>query len=212
MNSPLGASHRSLPGILLLAAGRSERMGQPKQLMDWNGRPLLRHSAEQALASGCSPVVVVLGHEAGRIRECLTGLPVETVENPSWQEGMGTSIRTGVRELAARGCPSVILALADQPLISAETYSRIIEQHQRTGRLVVASSYAGTVGVPVLFVRELFPELLQLEPNQGCKGVILIHRDEAELIPCPEAESDVDTPADYERISERGRTAPPPVA
>ena len=80
------------------------------------------------------------------------------------------------------------------PLISSETYSRILEAHHRTGRPIVASSYAGTVGVPVLFARSLYPDLLQLEPTQGCKGVILIHREDAELIPCPEAECDVDTP------------------
>lgn len=206
MKSAESAPPCTSTGILLLAAGRSERMGQPKQLMDWNGRPLLRHAAEQAIAAGCAPVMAVLGYEAARIRDCLAGLPVEIVENPSWEDGMGTTIRAGIQALAARGCPSVILALADQPLISSATYSRILEAHHKTGRPIVASSYAGTVGVPVLFARSLYPDLLQLEPTQGCKGVILIHQEDAELIPCPEAECDVDTPADYERI--RGSAVP----
>ncbi|MBL9174542.1 MAG: nucleotidyltransferase family protein [Verrucomicrobiales bacterium] len=207
MTSAESTSPSATTGILLLAAGRSGRMGQPKQLMDWNGRPLLRHAAEQAIASGCSPVLAVLGYESVRIRECLAGLPVEIVENPSWEDGMGTTIRTGIQALDSRGCPSVILTLADQPLVSSATYSRIVETHRRTGRPIVASGYAGTVGVPVLFARDLYPALLQLEPTQGCKGMILTHREDAEILPCPEAECDVDTPADYERI--RSGVIPP---
>ena len=162
-------------GLILLAAGSSTRMGRPKQLMEYQGKPLIRHAVAAAVQSVCKPVIVVLGANGGAIAEALRDLPVETVENQLWSEGMGTSIQTGVRAAAERGLDAVILALADQPLVTAEIYNRLVAQHEATGKPIVTSEYAGTVGVPVLFAKEYFSHLLALQPEQGCKGVILAH-------------------------------------
>jgi len=189
-------------GLILLAAGSSTRMGEPKQLMDYHGKPLLRHAVETALASVCRPVIVVLGANAAAIGQAVPDLAVETVENLRWSDGMGTSIQAGVRAAAERELDGVILALADQPLMTAEIYNRLVAQQEMTGKPIVTSEYAGTVGVPVLFTKEYFPQLLKLRPQQGCKGVILAHEAAVLRISCPEAEADIDTPVDYQRLTE----------
>src|ERR1039458_1274155 len=120
--------------LVLLAAGGSTRMGTPKQLLPYQGRPLIRHAAETALASGCDPVVVVLGSHVEEIRTALDGLEVVVVENTEWEKGMGTSIRAGISGAEILGCEGAILALADQPLVSAEILQRLVEEHEETGR------------------------------------------------------------------------------
>src|SRR5580704_14397123 len=106
--------------LVLLAAGGSTRMGSPKQLLPYQGRPLIRHAAETALASGCHPVMVVLGSHAAEIRAALEGLDVVVVENTEWEKGIGTSIRAGISGAEIMACDGAVLALADQPLITSE--------------------------------------------------------------------------------------------
>jgi molybdenum cofactor cytidylyltransferase len=188
-------------GIVVLAAGSSTRMGSPKQLLDYGGKPLLRHAADVALRSMCyGDVMVVLGSHAHELRPALAGLPVTILENRRWEEGMGTSIQTGVAHAEATRLDGVILALGDQPLITPESLDRLIHTHIETGHPIVAAQYAGTVGVPVFFSREFFPDLLALKPQQGCKGVILSHPEHAFHLACPEAEIDIDTPQDYSSL------------
>jgi molybdenum cofactor cytidylyltransferase len=168
--------------IILLAAGKSSRMGSAKQLMNFNGRPLLRHVAEAACRSNCAPVIVVLGAREHDIRAVLRDLPLEIVVNDSWSNGIGTSIKTGLHAIGNRAVCGVILALADQPFVTAEFLHGLAKQHARTQKPIVASRYAGTVGVPAFLSRQLFPKLQALE---------------ALLIDCPEAAIDIDSPADY---------------
>ena len=188
--------------VIVLAAGEGSRMrqsGVPKQLLDIAGQPLIRRVAENALASACHPVVVVVGAHAAAIRQALSGCAVQIVENPRWQEGMGTSIQAGLSALPpAVDC--AILTLGDQPLITASLLDQLIRLHADTGKPIVTAEYAGTVGVPVLFARQYFPALMSLEPDKGCKGVILKNRANAATMACPEAEADIDTPEDYTRL------------
>jgi molybdenum cofactor cytidylyltransferase len=185
--------------LILLAAGGSARMGSAKQLLDFGGKPLLRHAVESALASGCDPVIVVLGANEHEIRPALAGLEVETVVNDRWAEGMGTSIQTGLLALENRDIAGAILALSDQPFVTPDFLRGLVERHHRTGKAIVAAQYSGTAGVPVFFEREAFPLLMALKPDQGCKGVILGHAGDALLVDCPEAAMDIDTPEDYAR-------------
>lgn len=186
--------------LILLAAGNSSRMGAAKQLLDLGGKPLLRRAAENALASASRPVIVVTGSRADEMRKALEGLPVEFADNPHWEHGMGTSIRTGIAALSDRRCAGAILALADQPLITPAIYDNLVEVHLQTAKAIVASRYLGTVGVPVFFSRDYFSPLQNLPPAQGCKGVILSHQSQAAEVECPEAGIDIDTPEDYRRI------------
>ena len=189
-------------GFILLAAGNALRMGRPKQLLDFGGAPLVRRAAAEALASGCAPVVVVCGAAGDAIAAALDGLPVEFAHNERWEEGMGTSIQYGLRQLDAVGerVAGMILSLADQPLLDRATFCHLIEMQRKTGLPIVTSEYAGTVGVPVLFMREMFPPLMALPAGQGCKGVIQRNAARAARIDCPDALADVDTPEDYQRV------------
>lgn len=187
--------------VILLAAGNSTRMGSAKQLLDFRGKPMLRHAAESALASGCDPVIVVLGAREREFRAALEGLAVEIVVNERWPEGMGTSIQAGLRALENRDIGGAILALADQPFVTPGFLSGLVARHREEGRPIVAAQYSGTAGVPAFFAREAFPLLMALKPDQGCKGVILGHPADALLVDCPEAAMDIDTPDDYARAS-----------
>ena len=182
--------------LILLAAGSSSRMGAPKQVLDFRRKPLLRHAAEVAVATGCSPIVVVLGARATELRPMLANLPVQVVVNDQWSEGIGTSIRAGVRAVADHPV-GAILALAYQPFVKPEALRALVDKHRETTLPIVASRYEGTVGVPVFFSASLFDTLLALEPTQSCKGVILSHAAETLLLDCPDGAIDIDTPEDY---------------
>jgi molybdenum cofactor cytidylyltransferase len=187
--------------VILLAAGNSTRMGSAKQMLDFRGKPLLRHAVECALSSGCDPVVVVLGANQREIRGVLDELPVEIVVNERWPEGMGTSIQAGLRALENRQLSGAILALCDQPFVSPGLLSGLVARHFASGKRIVASQYAGTAGVPVFFACEIFPLLMALNPDQGCKGIILGHPSDVLLVDCPEGAMDIDTPEDYARAT-----------
>jgi len=111
-------------------------LGQPKQLLSFRGRSLLRHAAETALASVCRPVVVVLGAFAERLNGELSGLPVTVAMNLQWAEGMSSSIRAGLKALAAEsaGPNAVVIMLCDQPLVSAQFLNRLVAVHQSSGK------------------------------------------------------------------------------
>lgn len=198
-------------GIILLAAGGSRRLGTPKQLLRFQGRSLLRHSVEAALASLAHPVVVVLGAYAERLKPEISDLPVQVVENQRWAEGMSSSLRAGMQALTtvADTLEAVLLMVCDQPYVASRTLNGIIEAYRSTGRPIVASEYAGTVGVPALFTRDLFPDLMTLEGDHGASHIIRTHEDEVLRFPFPEAGIDIDTREDYEAlrtIIEKGRT------
>jgi molybdenum cofactor cytidylyltransferase len=184
-------------GIILLAAGASTRMGRAKQLLDFKGKPLLRHAAEAACSSCCAPVIVVLGAHEQVIRPVLQDLPLEMTINESWSQGMGTSIKNGLYALGNRAVCGVIVALADQPFVTAATLRRLAELQSQTENPSIASRYSGTVGPPAFFSRQLFPELFALAPHEGCKSILLNRPKEVLLIDCPEAQLDIDSPADY---------------
>jgi len=193
-------------GAVVLAAGASTRLGTPKQLIRFRGRSLLAHAIHVAVAAGFRPVVVVVGAHADRIRQAVA-LPAGVcwVENPRWPEGMSTSVRTGLAALveAAPSVAGALLMACDQPYVSASLLRRMAAAYRRTGAAVVACAYGGTLGVPALFDRSLFPELQALEGDRGAKSVIARHLDRTVQVPFPRGVIDVDTPADRARLLRR---------
>jgi molybdenum cofactor cytidylyltransferase len=181
------------------------RMGQPKQLLIFRGRSLLRHATEEALASGCHPVVVVLGAHAEQMGAEIRALPVRVVVNGRWPEGMGASIRAGIEALTADpgagDLEAVALAVCDQPFFSARIVRKLIAAHQQARCAIAAATYEGARGVPALFSRSLFPELLALEGAEGARRVIEAHPDQTLPVPFPEGAIDVDTPEEYARVA-----------
>lgn len=185
--------------VLLLAAGGSTRYGSPKQLLSFRGKSLIRRLAEIATQSKASDTYVILGAQAERIGQELLGLPVQIIINERWQEGIGSSLRTGVQSLPET-TEAVLILLGDQPLVTSDHLNSIIETHQSTGKAIVASAYAGSLGVPVLFARRFFPELLQLSGDTGAKQIIQNHSGDVASISFPDGAVDIDTPGDFQRL------------
>jgi molybdenum cofactor cytidylyltransferase len=189
---------------IILAAGGSSRMGRPKQLLHYRGRSLLRHTVDAALAAGCRPAMVVLGAAAESVRQELRGLKVEVVHNEEWPEGIGESIACGIASLRSHGgrVRAVLFLTCDQPMISKQVISRLIEAFDGSPGRIVASEYGGTVGVPALFEREHFKRLGRMSGDRGAQELLLSESARLIRVPWPEGAKDVNTPADYEQLGD----------
>jgi molybdenum cofactor cytidylyltransferase len=189
-------------GIILLAAGGSSRLGKPKQLLLYKGQTLLQNTLSVALTSNAQSVIVVLGANADILQTEITNGKIHVVVNDDWQEGMGSSIRTGVKAITEinPSTEGVILLVCDQPFINSALLNNLITAHQKTGKEIVACTYGNTFGPPVFFHQSLFSELLQLKGDTGAKSIVHKHLDNMEAIPFPEGIFDIDTKGDYEKI------------
>lgn len=188
---------------IVLAAGASRRMGTPKLLLPWQGKPIVQHVVQTALEAGLAPVLVVAGEHESEIFAALRGLDVSFVSNPDWSAGQSTSITIGVRALQNIEDDSLraaIFLLGDQPRVPAALVHAIIAAYERTGEKIIAPSVHGKRANPVLFDRSLFPALLELCGDAGARQLFNSHppflvawEDERILL-------DVDTPADYQQL------------
>jgi molybdenum cofactor cytidylyltransferase len=183
--------------VVILAAGPSTRMGFPKQLLPFRGKKLVRSAVEAATGAGCGPVIVVVGAYAKPIAAEVSDFDVTVVTNFDWEAGIGSSIAAGVRMAEELDIDGVLLMHTDQPFVSSAILRKFVETQRHLGNTVVASRYAGTVGVPVVFMKTLFGKLHKLGPSQGCKSLIAANMRDAVLITCPEAAIDIDTPGEY---------------
>ncbi len=155
---------------IILAAGSSSRFGQPKQLLNYHGKPFIRVVAEKALQAELFPVVVVTGAENDEISSALSDLPVEIVHNSNWKEGQSSSIQAGIKKLPAK-TGSAIFLLADQPQVTPTVMRTLVEEHQRTLKPVIAPMVEDKRANPVLFDRLTFPALLELKGDIGGRGI-----------------------------------------
>jgi molybdenum cofactor cytidylyltransferase len=203
---------------VVLAAGASTRLGQPKQLVLVDGESLLHRTARLALEAGCSPVYVVLGFEAERMRLELGGLlinpklPINIVVNETWPEGMGASIRTGMEALRTAPAPppeAVLVLVCDQPRLTADHLRELLTQHaaarhkaapEGSHPAITASLYGGRFGVPAVFSARLFPALLASQGDRGARDLIRAHASEVQGISWPPGELDLDSPEDLTTI------------
>ncbi|HTK37491.1 MAG TPA: nucleotidyltransferase family protein [Pyrinomonadaceae bacterium] len=185
-------------GALLLAAGGSSRMGLAKQLLVYEGKTLLRRAAETLLASTCSPIIVVLGAEFEQIEKQIEDLSVEMAHNANWRTGMGSSIKAGLVRLLQiePDASALIITLCDQPNITASHIDQLTKKFRETGNGIVAAEYSGTTGVPALFSRRYFDELLKIDGDQGARKLIRSASGDLSTVQIPEAAFDIDTPED----------------
>lgn len=190
--------------IIILAAGSSSRMGTSKQLLLVDHEPILRRTVKTAVESELERVVVVLGANAEEHRKALEDFNIDLTVNNNWQSGMGSSIKTGVKFIRENygDCTGVIVLVCDQPLLKADHIGKLIHQQKHSGKSIVASSYAGTIGVPVLFKNEIFPELLAMNDSEGAKKIILKNKDKLIGVDFPEGEIDLDTPEDFRKFTQ----------
>lgn len=186
-------------GLVILAAGGSTRLGQPKQLLPVGGVPLLERAVLAGLAAPVWPIVVVLGAHAERIRPTLARHPVLIAENPAWAEGMASSLRAGLGVLQAFSprIDGALLALCDQPHFSATTIDALLAAHAQTRRSIVAARYGGHLGAPALFLREHFAALSALTGDEGARKLITrVPPESVAAVDLPELALDLDTPED----------------
>jgi 4-nitrophenyl phosphatase len=190
-------------GAVVLAAGESRRMGEPKQLLPVGGLPMVRRVTEAVCAAGLAQVVVVIGAQAEAVGQALAGLPVEQVLNERWPEGMTTSLHAGLRALRPE-IRAALVVLADQPGLTAELIRAVVDCYHATGAPVVAPFYREQRGRPVLFDRALFPELLAAAGNKDRREVIARHQDQMARLEVsdPAVFRDIDTRQDYEKVAQ----------
>ena len=182
---------------LILAAGSSNRLGRPKQLLPYRGSNLLRHAAETALEADLGPVFVVLGCRAEECRETLVGLPLEIVVNTAWEEGLGTSISAGMRCIDEASFRAVLITLCDQPRITAIDLQAIATALE--GSDIVASDSGDAAGPPAIFNASCFPQLRVLRGQHGARAMFSSCTN-LKTIPCARAAVDVDTETDVANL------------
>ncbi len=191
-----------MTSILILAAGQSIRLGRPKQILPYIDGSLLKHSIKVAVDSNIGPVIVVIGSNEKEIHAHIEREAVSVVLNNAFNEGIASSIRAGISYILEvhKDCDSVILMVCDQPHVNATLLKNLVETRQKTNKLIIACSYKNTIGVPSLFDKFFFPELLSLTGEEGGKKVLLQHKADVATVPFPEGEIDIDTPGDYEAL------------
>lgn len=194
---------------IILAAGRGTRFGTPPKLLaPLEGKPLVRHVAEAALASCATPVLVVLGHAGAEVARVLAGLSLRFVDNPAYRDGLSSSLKAGFGQIGP--AEGALVLLGDMPRVTAERIDGLINawrRHDRPAALV--PTYRGRRGNPVLLSRHLAAEIARLSGDQGA-GPLL--RSRTDVVECalddPAILSDVDTPAELRRLCGEGRIEP----
>jgi molybdenum cofactor cytidylyltransferase len=187
---------------IILAAGGSSRLGQPKQLLVFHGETLVRRAVRAATEAHCAPVVVVVGESGDAIRNELRETSAVIVENSDWRRGLGTSVRCGLECLTGLASPTgaVVLLTCDQPSVEAKTITALISEQDKTGKPIVVSSYANTLGVPALFDDSCFKALLSLPDDSGAKSLITARPDDVAAVGFEQGAIDIDTPEDFEQL------------
>lgn len=186
---------------VILAAGRSSRLGRPKQLLDLAGEPLLRHTVRNALGSRLDEVVVVLGAKAAEIDGAVGYLGQRTVVNPSYELGQSTSMRLGLESISD-GADAILFLLGDQPGVRPSLIDALIARFDDSRSPIVQARYQGRPGNPVLIARSLAPELASVEGDEGARSIVARHRSDISFVDLPNVSVplDVDTDEDYEAL------------
>jgi molybdenum cofactor cytidylyltransferase len=193
---------------IVLAGGTSSRLGQPKQLMELGGRPVLQYAVEAAAAGGLDELVVVLGHRAEEVAAALT-LPANarTVVNPDYATGQASSLRTGLAA-ASPSCEAAVLLLGDQPAMRPVDIRAVVDAYRCGAGPVVQGNYRGVPSHPVLFDRSVWPDLLAIEGDRGARDLIKGHPDWVVRVELDaDVPADLDTMEDYEQMKAAGHAS-----
>jgi molybdenum cofactor cytidylyltransferase len=195
---------------IVLAAGKSSRLGTPKQLLDYQGKSLLELTVEKALATKLGPVVVVVGANGELVKNQLEQFPVTIVVNEAWEEGMASSIRAGINEVLGRWeeTDGLMILVCDQPLLETTHLHQLLKVQHQVGASAVASSYQDRLGTPALFHFSLFEELKNLKGDAGARKILGNPELNIASVPFEDGAFDIDTKEDYERLLNIKKTEP----
>ncbi len=183
---------------ILLAAGKSQRMGRPKQLMPWGQSTMLEQTIDNLLGSAVNEVIVVVGHKAEEIRKTLGAKAVKVVVNPDYEQGMSTSVIAGLNLVDSRA-KAVMLVLGDQPLVNSQTFNRLIDEFYNCNKGIIIPTYQGRRGHPVIFAIKYKEELLGLKDDIGGRQIIKDHSEDVleVAVSCAGICIDIDTVNSY---------------
>jgi molybdenum cofactor cytidylyltransferase len=182
--------------IIILAAGGSSRLGQPKQLLEILGEPLLRRVVRIAANVRPDHLIVVLGSSACDCVQAIKDCGADIVVNPFWESGLAGSIRIGVERAEEEHADSVLLLLADQPWLNSAVIRQFYDRMSGCSDMLIAARYDGVLGAPVMFGLDWFPKLKNLEGDQGARNLVAQEAHRAEIIDWSDGAVDLDTPED----------------
>ncbi|WNE99503.1 nucleotidyltransferase family protein [Streptomyces luomodiensis] len=185
-------------GIVLAAGGGRRLGGRPKALLTHRGRPLVEHAAHALREGGCAPVHIVLGAAAGTVRARARLSGCVLVDNPDWEQGMGSSLRAGLGSLAGTGARAALVTLVDQPGIGAEAVARVVAAY-RSPSTLAAAAYGGERGHPVLFGADRWADITaSAVGDRGARAYLRAHQSAITLVDCSDIArtDDIDTPED----------------
>ena len=187
--------------IVVLAAGKSSRLGQPKQLLPFKGKSLLTHVVQVARQVS-ENVFVVVGSDKKRMEAEIRNEAVDIVFNEAWEEGMASSIRCGLKRVTDKkqDLSSVIFMVCDQPFVTADLLQTLIREKEQSGKNIVASGYAEIAGTPVLFDKSVLPELMELHGDIGARKIIVKNKERVATVDFPLGKVDMDTAEDYKKL------------
>ena len=184
--------------ILILSAGASKRMGTPKQLLKWGKETLLENAVSTAVNVENASLFVVLGANAELIQQKIT-LNAEALYHKDWKQGLGSSIAFGVGTLQKLDFDGVLIMLADQPFVTSYYLKELINSFNSGEKNIIASRFAGSVGVPAIFSAEYFEDLKKLDTDTGAKHIIKSHFQDVETFQADDLVIDIDTVETYKR-------------
>lgn len=189
-------------GIIILAAGNSSRLGQPKQLLPFKNTTLLKNTIAEASLVPNSTIIVVTGSNHELIEKEVQTSKLKITFNPNWESGMSSSIVAGLNELQLSypDIKNTILTVCDQPFVTTSVFENLINEYDKTGKGIIASSYAETLGTPVLFDKKYFNQLLELKGQEGAKKIINKFLDDTVSVPFEKGNIDIDTEEDYNKL------------
>jgi molybdenum cofactor cytidylyltransferase len=179
---------------LILSAGESSRMGEPKALLSWKGKTFLAHAIDAAKEAGIKNLVVVVGAHGKEISPEARTLGADIAVNENWRLGMGSSIKTGISYIQKNypEAKGILILLSDQPKIQSAALSQLLAESQKNPERIVCAQYDNSPGVPALFPKNSFVSILNIQDKEGAKKLLL--NNHPVLVPMPEAQDDIDTP------------------
>ena len=187
--------------IIILAAGSASRFGSAKQLFRFGNKTLIQHVIDEAIAAKAGLVIVVTGAHADEVSKNINQ-EVQIIFNEQWKEGMASGIAAGVNKSIALNnhVNKIIIAVCDQPFISADLFKQLVAKQHETGRPIIACAYADTLGTPVLFTQKYFHALRVLQGDEGAKKILKSNPEDVATISFPRGNIDIDTIEDYKKL------------
>lgn len=186
-------------GVVILAAGSSSRLGRPKQLVQFQNKTLLQHVIDSIVPFHFDPGILVLGANAHQIRDSISPKKITVVDNQGWSEGIASSIRLGVSESIKlnESLEGILFLLSDQPFVTKKLIEELIQKHKNGDQQITACRYKESFGVPAIFGKAFFSQLLKLTGDTGAKKIIAQNSEHVDTIVFQAGSFDVDTEEDY---------------